>query len=524
MTGLSLGLSLEAGAGRTLAARVRPSQLLDIDFARDRFRHGARAYPSLSALLAAAGGVAAGAALTFGPHVDPDAEDLLVNGDFSAGDLSGWTVVAPGGGTASVVGGAARLASTGAPVGITQSVTVVADTAYLARYRVLGGTTNFRIGGLSPTAAGPAGGTRAPGLYADSFSADGTPSHFYAFRSGDGTVSVDDLGLKPCTPLAGMDRSGITVEISASVAADADGVQILWSCGHLMTADAGDDIAILRDGAGHLRVRCRYAASVVVDLDLGTVAPGGALDVRVSFSPDLVSAQRGDGPIRSMVPSHMAGFGVMRVGHDHAGNAWTGEIARLGVFAGGARRDLERLATGAIRFEGDSFAISVMGVSLPATLEALMDRGVITTAIGNSTAADIAARMGASGFAHLLARTTIIWDGSENPVATLGEVPDYLDHLAAAVTALGHHRYVMIPPCANLGETDFAVHDAIRIGFLSRWPGHCLDWRDHLHLDGNGAPTAAMFADPETDTTHLGQVAMGIMAAAIAGHLAARGW
>jgi hypothetical protein len=250
------------------------------------------------------------------------------------------------------------------------------------------------------------------------------------------------------------------------------------------------------------------------------VAPGQNIKVRAGWKKDAFYGQLDDGPILSDTSGGFPGVGVMRIGSDSQSGGWDAAIARVKVWGGGGLPQFLGEIGDLIHAEGDSFIGGAYGIVLPSGLSTLMARTVYNTGVGGNTLDQISARL-ISAPAEVRSKTTVIWDGDHNGFTTLGA---YCDLMAAALAALGHHRFVVIPPCVNFGQSDVSAEAAIRDEFVARWPSNVLDWRNVLTLDGNGVPVASMYYDSGTDTTHLSQAAMDLMAPAIKSFIDARGW
>ena len=63
-----------------------------IDIENGKGWYGQKAFSSEAEFLTASGGVKYGTTYTFGPYGDPDAPELVVNGDFSNG-TTGWSPI-----------------------------------------------------------------------------------------------------------------------------------------------------------------------------------------------------------------------------------------------------------------------------------------------------------------------------------------------------------------------------------------------------------------------------------------------
>ncbi|WP_423068393.1 hypothetical protein [Devosia sp. CN2-171] len=523
MGGLAIGVGFGLGYLVDRPAWWEANAILDADFANSRFRWDWQTFGSEASFLAAIGGVGAGGVRTIGPYVAPSAAELVVNGNFDT-DLAGWTSVLNGTSSAAVISQAARLTSDGTTgiglggAGIIQSFATVLDRAYRLLYTVLPSLTPSVAVGNALYANNSFSATRAPGAtYTDTFSADGATSHLYYFRgAAGGAVNVDSVSVKECLPFKNFDPSGLTVEIQATVPASA----VLKPLFSVYSAGPNDEANIRLSGTGHLIVQANYGAATVGVIDLGLVASGQNIKVRAGWRKDAFYGQLNDGPILSDTSGGFPGVGVMRIGSDSQSAVWDAAIARVTVWGGGGLSQFLGEIDDLIHAEGDSFMGGAYGVVLPSGLNTLMARTVYNTGVGGNSLDQISARL-ISAPAEVRSKTTVMWDGDHNGFTTLSA---YCDLMAAALTALGHHRFVVIPPCVNYGQANVSVEAAIRDEFVARWPNNVLDWRNVLTLDGNGVPVASMYYDSGTDTTHLSQAAMDLMAPAIKNFIEARGW
>lgn len=501
--------------------------ILDADFANSRFRFDGTSYTDETAFLAAIGGSKSGITRTIGPYVDPAASELITNGDFATGDLTGWTSVLNGTSTAAIIAGAVRLTGDGTTgtgaggAGVSQGFTAVVDKAYRALYDSVTGSTGFRIGGTTSTGVGPAGGTKSPATgYSETFSADATTSYFYAFRTS-GTGGLDNVSIKECLPFKNFVQAGLTVEVAGVTPAAASGTKVLWSSGNTGASAADDEIQIIYNASGELHVQTNRGASAQADINLGAVAVNTAFTVLAGFANNNFYAALNGGAAIADTSGTKPGLGAMRVGRNFAGNTWDGTINRVKVYATGGKEQFYGLVANAIHFEGDSFAGGAQSVVLPTTLQTDMARSIYNTGVGAATMSDIAGRMVAAS-AAAKAKTTVVWDGSQGVEFTT--VANYCDTLQTGLTALGHSRYIVIPVCTDRGQADVTTEVAIRDEFVTRWGSHVLDWRNVLTMNG-AVPADTMFAKTDgSDNTHLSQAAMDLMSTAIKSLIVANGW
>ncbi len=522
---LGLGAyTLSKGGG---APWYDPAAIFDADYSGVRFRWDSQTFTDEATFNTAIGATKASVQRTIGPYVGANPE-LITNGGFAT-DFTGWTSVLNGTSSIAIVAATARFTSDGTTgvggggAGITQGVTTVIDRAYLATYDVLLGSTNLRIGATTSTAAGPAGGTKtAANGYKDTFSADGTTSYFYAFRSGAGTTGLDNASVKECVPFKNFVQGGAALRIRGTTPTAASGTKVAVSLDQVGAAASGDRLDLLYDATGHLRVQVTYAGTLVANLDLGVVAVSTAFDVVLSARANRFNAVLvGVGVPQVDTGGGFPGVGAMYIGKNLAGNNWDGSELRVQVYASGTDEAFYGLVPNAIHAEGDSFIGGASGVVLPTTLQTGMARTVYNTGIGGSTMTDIRDRIIAAS-ASVKSKVTLFWDGSENGITT---VSDYCDLLGQAITALGHQRFVVIPACANSGEADMTLVNQIAAEMELRWPNNFLDWRDYLTLIAPGSyPADAMFVALPGDTTHLSQAAMDLMAAAIETFIDGKGW
>lgn len=190
------------------------------------------------------------------------------------------------------------------------------------------------------------------------------------------------------------------------------------------------------------------------------------------------------------------------------------EIAQTEVFMAGKSG-----MAASLRTEGDSYMGGSGGVVLPNTLAIQAGRVIANTAVGSSTMADIRDRVLLPANAYLLQTTTIFWDGSHNGYVSN---PQYLGELQQAITALGHGRFVVIPPAVPFGSAP-ATAEFIAAGMQAAWPNNYLDWRSYIPNTAGVINLDQMLNYP-TDTVHLNQTAMNSMSTAINAFITTKNW
>ena len=527
MGGLAIGVGFGLGYLVDRPAWWDADAILDADFANARFRWDNQTFGDEAAFLAAIGGVGAGGFRSIGPYVAPGAPELVVNGTFDT-DLSGWTSAIDGAGSsAAIVSQSARLVSDGTAgtggkgggAGIYQALPTVPDRAYRLRFTNSGpNSLSLRAGSGIYLSNSYSAGVRAPAgaPYIEAFNADGETTYFYAFRSAAGECNLDGVSVQECLPFKNYDPAGVTIEIEATAPA----VPTSKALFGLYSTGPNDEANIRLNGSNQLIVQMNYAAGTVAQLNLGTITAGQSFKVRAGWKTNAFYAQLNDGPILADTLGTVPGFGFMRIGSDSQGTVWDGAISRIKLWACGGIGQFVGEIDNAIHAEGDSFMGGAYGAILPSTLGAAMGRTVYNTGAGGNTMDQISARLIAAP-AEIRAKTTVIWDGDQNGMTTVGE---YCDLLAAGIAALGHNRFVLIPPCLNFGQSDLSAEAEIRDEFVARWPNNVFDWRSALTLDEDGVPVSSMYHDSATDATHLSQAALDLVAPAVAAFIEAKGW
>lgn len=498
--------------------------VLDADFANGRFRWNGVNYSDETALLAAIGGTKTGIRRVIGPYTLPGAPELLANTDFN--DLTGWTSVLNGTSAVAIFSATAQFTSDGATgtgqggAGITADVTTEANTPYALEVQTpsFNGTSSMRFGSTLYGNEGGSFGLLSPNtLWRLPVSGRGVISKLYLYRAAAGVANVDRVSVKKATIFAGFEQGGFTAEISAKAPPTHATTKMLAT---FHSGGLTDRVAVYRNTSGTLIVQVRYANGDVANLTLGTLADDEVFKVRFGAKTNQFYAQLNDnGVIFTDLTGTMPPLGRLSLCQEaDATLIWDGDLYRCTVINGGGLGQFIEGIDRLIHFEGDSFAGGAYGVVLPSSLATVMGRAVYNTGAGGATMDQISARLIAAPD-EVRAKTSVIWDGDQNGIST---VAAYCDLLATAITALGHNRFVVIPPCVNFGQADLSQETAIRDEFLVRWPNNTLDWRDFLTLSG-GVPIAAMYYDKDTDTTHLSQAAMDLMAPAISAKIVAVG-
>lgn len=498
---------------------------LHLDYTNSRFRWDGQTFTDETAFLTAIGGTKSGSVRGIGPYVAPDATELITNGNFPT-DLAGWTTVLNGASSAAVVAQAAQLVSDAATgngqggAGITQQFVTQDSRAYLLAYQVGTATGTSRIG--STSLANDLIGLVSAGAGAKSvlFAAVGTASHVYLYRAPAGTITIDGVSAKEARPYKGFDQgSGLTLVFKGKTPTSAGSEKTAFQ----LYANGIHRIYLRYTTGGNLALRADKAGSTFVYYDLGAYAAGTAFKLEVACLASGWQASLNDGPLIGGGSGALPGLGALTVGNDLVGGsvAWgTGEVHELFIVNDGSRAAFYSRLNG-LRGEGDSFMAGASGVQLFATLRTLMNRALVNTAVSGSTVEDIEDRVSDPANAYALGQTHVFWDGDQNGMTT---IEAYCDTYQAAISALGHSRFVIIPACVNFGQSDLSVEEALRDEMLARWPNNTLDWRDFLTLDGNGVPVSGMYFDSGTDQTHLSQAAMDLAAAAIQTFIDGKGW
>lgn len=517
-------------AGMTYAAVLtagwcNPSAALDMDLVNNKFRFDNIEYKTRAEFLTAIEGSEAGGVITIGPTINAGAPELVLNGTFDT-NLNNWTSGLNGASTAAIVAAAARIVSdatvgangVGTGGAINQQVNLTPNQLFVFNGISTGGTTQLR---LSVAAFG--GNYAQISMTANqqikqSITPYASPNHLSMSRTAAGTVNLDNISVKAGNMFKNFQQGGHTFVIKGKTGVMAAANQ------HILTLHNNFDrdlITVYWNTGNQLRVQYKWNNVVQAEHVLGTVANNTEFTVRVGAKLNEFFAKLNNGAVFVDSLGTMPVLGRILLGNSISGaGLWTGEMHRLTIENGGG---IAQFMQGSryLHTDGDSFMGGAFSVVLPTTLQTLSGVPVFNTGVGGSTLAEVRDRLIAAP-ADIKAATTIIWDGSENGFTTVNE---YLNIMQQAIDALGHTRFILLPPCSTYqGAAGVAQDIAIRDEMQVRWPGHILDWRTFLALEVDGTPTIAMFASAPGDSTHLSQAAMDLAAAAILNMLNANSW
>ncbi len=173
--------------------------------------------------------------------------------------------------------------------------------------------------------------------------------------------------------------------------------------------------------------------------------------------------------------------------------------------------------------DGDSYNANAVG--LANTLRSLTGLLLINTAISGSTLQQTADRVEADVGYH--ASTLIVWDGSANGYNTVSEYVDQYDRIIAA---LGHDRYLILPPVTPSGGDPFISNQIWALMQERLDETRLLDPMPALLSlaisPGDDADVAAgcVPASLMLDTVHLTQAALTAVGNAVVDDLQSRGW
>lgn len=444
MLGLGLGLPDIAVLRRRgvpgwvlLDAAGAPAALA-IDREHDRGWFDGRSYPSVAALLAAAGGVASGDAIVFGPYRDPTALELLTNGEFTS-DVSGWAGAAGG----SISWAAGRLVMDCASGFCAFSQTLASMRGRAIELKVTGrrGTATGAIqAGVSTVNAALGGGLA---LSADTINTGSdkevavlaaTPATVYAggrrtMNTGSGTYTFERASAKEVVPFLGWNsRDGFAVVYDFVLPSPLPGADQYISCGHDDSTGSGSNRHnLILKPTGEVVAEIRVANTVYGTVSLGTLSAGQRY--RAAIGPDPTGTTlRGslDGAAcftASMSATLYPGAAVFRLGENANGaNDFTGVLNSVQVVSGPQPAWWLEATAGlpfepGVQVEGDSGAAGAYGYGLGFSLRAAGVRSMIT-ALGGSTLD--AARGRLVSTASLLGQYPLaIWDLSPNGWAGL---------------------------------------------------------------------------------------------------------
>lgn len=428
MLGLGLGLH------RPSAPKPVPP-LLDMNFAASQFALAGKTHANLGDLLAVSPGVQIGQGLLLGPYVAPDAPELLVNGDFSAG-TSSWAAYTNGGIAAglSVNAGELVVDGQGGPSnGFSQAVALGIGKAYRLTGSLRRGTTStysmeLRLGASnialnSAVAATLAHSSTTSATRSATGGAEAALSYVGARLNGTanvGTSIFDDLSLKEASPFTFWRSDGFSARISGRTpAAVGTGDKVLLQADHEDGAIAGsarNRVRVYWDNAKRLQVLVNQAGAVVAQLDLGVVETSTDFELLLSVSSNAFRAVLlGRGALQADLSGTMPGLAVLRIGRSIAGEAWDGTIDRVSISPALSEAEFYTALPGGqlIALWGDSLAGGINAsaeqfrTAQAAGLLFNPPRAVISLGIGGQTSTQIAARTNAQPIAVTLAGNQI---------------------------------------------------------------------------------------------------------------------
>ena len=497
------------------AADIPASFFLDATNNRGWF--DGRGYTSEAALLTAVGGTKTGITYAIGPFLR--GPELVSNGSFDA-DVAGWTANTANAPLNWDNGKLKITNSTGATTAVTayQSIAMDVRRAYQAGYKLVSGASNSRLSFFSSTTSTLRKAVIPPNTSIGTWTglAAARPDcAIMMFRadsiSNGGTVVVDDITVREVVPFKGWNVGGYRQRVSARTPASISATQVLMvTTDDLTLAGASGNTVQSRvrleyrtDNSLHLIVTS--GTTQQADMTLGTVALDTDFSAELRIGLTTVSARlNGDAYSHSGMGNGAPGVAKLRIGHSSAGENWTGTIYNVGIWTFGNR---------SIRFEGDSYIGGAGGVSLPLFYTSTTDRLVTATGVGGSDMDGIKSRMLDANNKDFLPAITVFWDGSPNGLTT---VTAYCDLLQDCISALGHGRFVVIPPAIG----DNTLKTQIRDEMLLRWPGNIYDWRPYI-LNAGGVIDATRF---QSDGAHLNATGMAEATAGLKVFLDLKGW
>lgn len=168
---------------------------------------------------------------------------------------------------------------------------------------------------------------------------------------------------------------------------------------------------------------------------------------------------------------------------------------------------------------GDSYGSGASGFSFSVSLFAVNARPINILARGGAKIDEILAQI-QNAPAQVKARTTFVFDGSFNNYLDYdGTTKGYTDFYPLIAAAIGHNRFIFLPPGkrSNMSGQEIIDAESIRQWILAHFPSNSLDWQPYV-----GDPISA--GNIQADGTHMNGTGYGLIAPPSDAMLVANGW
>ncbi|KQT46883.1 hypothetical protein ASG47_09700 [Devosia sp. Leaf420] len=346
-----LGLALKSRSG----ARAASGPWLDADFVVGQYGFAGRSFSDPAQFRLAAGGtVAPTGHLFLGPNVAPDAQELLADGNFSAGTATDWTGV---GGSVAIASGALRVTGAGGSgSGAFRTIAGLINSSGRA-YRLTGSVWRGTASSVTLGFGAGGGGTanyaqtanltntvpEAAALYCGGFSV-GTASIAvrHQVNPATGTYFADDLSLKEALPYAGFRPGNLCGIIGATTPASGGTGGIVLQADDNAEFNANwferNFIRIIWDASLHLRLIVSFGGTgsqvEQANIDLGAVPAGSSFAVAFSARDGEYRAAFIGQPAQKALAGTFPGLAAIRLGRGRSAvtGLWTGSISRIRLY------------------------------------------------------------------------------------------------------------------------------------------------------------------------------------------------
>jgi hypothetical protein len=491
----------------------------DSDAENTRFWYDRTAYSTEAAFLTASGGVTSSAARVYGAYLSSTATNLISNATF--GDTTGWT-----GTNGSIAAVSNNLQLTGSGSGSAAASTALTLDA-TAAYQIDGNVTRGAGPGITlgisdisslgsfKKSVGPVSTQAISFLYGAT-----QTSLYYGIRQNGASTGVSQIDgntakVRQVFPFSRSTLAVISGRISFTLPSSFAGDQVIFQ------ADSDDEVNRIRlvyvNSTGHLNLITTYNSVAKATIDLGAVSTSTAyyVDFFAEASPAAFTwASLSGAAVIQNANGGAWGLAKFRTGRSFTGDTFTGTISRTTLFDG------ENVARSTyIWGEGDSYIAGAADTtSLVKSLQANTAARMFYTATGGSTLANQLTRVQAHP--KFAGNAFIIWDGDANSFDSLA---NDMARYASIVAALGHSRYIIIPPCrrnnASAGQNTAVL--ALQAAIASTYPNNYYDAQaflatlsdggaqDLTDVANNVIPTSCL----QADGTHLLSAKMDLLAA-----------